>query len=424
MRLVLVVLFLTLESVYAKPSDVISFETNELTAVEALFFADIDDGTFDRYTLWDAFLIASGITEEKAFALYSEKLSAIRRKASAALDAYKTDDAYALGKRTLFWIHSNVISRYVGDATDAYAVIDRGEYNCLSASILYALIANDLGLSVKGVMVPDHSFCVLKDARGDKDIETTVMYGFNPGTKEIEKLKNETRYVYVPRNNYSRREEVNVQQLIAALYGNRISLIQRSTGDCSRDLPAYKKGYYLDPASVLFRENIASCFNNLVIYAIDRKEYSAAGQLIAQGKRFAPDNPDYRSLTLKIIQERARDASLNNDFSGAIAITKEAFREYPGDAGMRQNVAYYYQKWGKTYADAGKYTDALAVYEKGFADTVDPMIKKNMRAMYNNLAVTEFKKGNAAAAVRIIDAALLVFPNDAEFINLRAKAKR
>ena len=43
-------------------------------------------------------------------------------------------------------------------------------------------IAKEMGLNVVGILTKDHAFCMLKDRRGNKDIETTIRYGFDPGT--------------------------------------------------------------------------------------------------------------------------------------------------------------------------------------------------------------------------------------------------
>ncbi|MEK6796638.1 MAG: hypothetical protein AABZ39_17815 [Spirochaetota bacterium] len=423
MRLASLMICISIQWLCAAPSDILPFSRSELTEIESSFFADIDDGKLDDFTAYDAFLIASGLCERAEYTAYQKKIHAIRDKALADLGSSRGEDPYALGKKLLFWLYDNVLKTYQATATVAYTILDNGEYNCLSASILYCLLAADLGLPVYGVMVPDHAFCVLKDARGDKDIETTVKYGFDPGSKEIEKLRNETRYVYVPKNNYSKREEMSVLSLIANLYGNRISLLQHSTGDCEKDMPKYKKGYYIDPRSTFFRENIASCFHNLAIFAVQKNAFTAAMDIIRQGKVFDPKG-DYRTLTLQVYQTQARTAAATNDFAGAIAKTKEAFREYPADPLMRQNVVYYYTTWGRRYSEKKDYQKALSIFEAGNRDVPDAVLERNIRAMYYNLAAAAYRAGDRRGASRICDTALTLFPADAELKKLKAASQQ
>ncbi|MBI4975977.1 MAG: hypothetical protein HZC28_00750 [Spirochaetes bacterium] len=419
-----ILLFAAVFALAAKPSDTVRFSKSEVTEIEASFFADIDDGTLSKYTLYDAFLIASEICDTSIFPGYQKKLMDIRAKAIQELGPSRGEDPYVLGKKLLFWMHDNVLKKYQATATVAYTIIDSGEYNCLSASILYGLLATDLGLTVVGVMVPDHAFCMLKDTRGDKDIETTARYGFDPGTKEIEQLKNETRYIYVPKNSYASRDIVSIQQLIAALYGNRISLLQRSTSAYDKDLPKYKKGYYLDPQSKLFSENIIGCYNNLALFAIQKNEFDDALSYIKQGKAFAPANPSFKDLAIQRYDAMAKIAAKTNDYKTAIELLRPARTEYPEESLPRQNTAYYYTTWGRTYFITKDYKKAVVIFEAGFKDVADPVLVKNLRASYYNLAVEAYNKGRFDEAIRYCDAGLSYVPSDAELLKLKQYAKQ
>ncbi|MDY6830899.1 MAG: hypothetical protein SWC96_03520 [Thermodesulfobacteriota bacterium] len=54
-----------------------------------------------------------------------------------------------------------------------------------SSTILYCLLAKDLGLSVSGVLAPGHTFCLLDDGDRQVVVETTNRYGFEPGRVEV-----------------------------------------------------------------------------------------------------------------------------------------------------------------------------------------------------------------------------------------------
>ena len=76
-----------------------------------------------------------------------------------------------------------MFSRYRATATDALEIIRSGQFNCLSSCIIYGIIAQKLGLKVRGVAVDRHAFCRVYRGRRGWDVETTTPMGFNPGRK-------------------------------------------------------------------------------------------------------------------------------------------------------------------------------------------------------------------------------------------------
>ena len=113
------------------------------TPLERTFFEDLADGGLNGYDDYDAFLIASGIVEPRAFSRYRPRMRAIRSRAMASVN--RNAAPYGRGKALLFWLHDNVPRTYVETSNLAGDLLDRGAFNCLSSTILYCLLAKDLG---------------------------------------------------------------------------------------------------------------------------------------------------------------------------------------------------------------------------------------------------------------------------------------
>ena len=57
-------------------------------------------------------------------------------------------------------------------------IFDKGEFNCISSSLLYIVAARRLGLEVEGVILPSHAFLQLQLDGEIIELETTSMNGF------------------------------------------------------------------------------------------------------------------------------------------------------------------------------------------------------------------------------------------------------
>ncbi len=399
----------------------VTFDPSEVSSLEEDFFNDLEDNSLDRYSLADAFLIASGIITEPDFSGYREKMDRLRARARAETPG--SADPYDRAKTLLQWMHDKALTSYRANATLATDILDHGRFDCLTASILYLILARDCGLPVSGVIVPDHAFCVLEDPRGNKDIETTVRYGFDPGAMEIEEMERTVRYAYVPPRDYGNRETVNPRRLIACLYSNRISILQNGMGLPRRDLAKYKKGYCLDPDSPLFNENIAASLNNLAIESLRHGNLADARSYIDQGYRFLPSGDGFSRLDIQFYNARAERESRGGDYGMAVASLREGLLKFPDELVLTKNLVYYYDRWAVSRERRGEGERARAVYREGLAEVPgDPLLSHNLKASFYNDALTALRRRNASMALRLAREGLNIFPADNDLKGIESAA--
>lgn len=378
-----IILFLLIISsiIYGKPSDKIKFNSNEVTKLEYDFFTKIDKGiTNDIELHYDGFIIASGITDETEFKLYREKLNEIRNLAKIELTQYVNEGAYEFGKRLLSWIYEKgILKKYFETATLFQDMIYKGEYNCLTSSILYSLLYTEFGYKVKGILTSNHAFCVVYTERGNIDVETTVAKGFDPGTKEIRNTGASTIITFVPRQNYNNRNEVDILTLIATLYPNSISL-RKIERDLEKQLTMAKKAYYLSPNTKIYKDNLVNAFNRAALDCIKKTQYDEAYQYLGEALIF--DNSS--------------------------AMTKN-------------NIIHYYNAIGTAYLRKKDFPNAIQIYKKGLMDIGENanVLEKNLKVSYYNYAVSEYNSRRYNNAYTISEEALKLFPNDRDFIRLQ-----
>ncbi|MEI0567175.1 tetratricopeptide repeat protein [Brachyspira pulli] len=379
-KILLFLIFVSYSIIYAKPSDKIRFDADELTELEYDFFTKIDNGeTNDLEIHYDGFIIASGITDKDEFDFFRGKLNEIRSLAKKELSQYTKEGAYDFGKRLLNWLYSSgVLKQYFETSTLFQDLIYKGEYNCLSSSILYSLLYSEFGFKVTGVLTSSHSFCTVYTDQGKIDVETTISRGFNPGQKEIRNTGNSTIVTFVPQGNYRDRNEVDIFTLIATLYPNSISL-KKIEKDLEKQLVMAKKAYYLSPNTKMYNNNLVNAYNRLALDCLKRNNYEEA----------------YKTL-------------------------EEAYIFDPSSSMTKNNRIHYYNTIGTSYLSQKDYPNAIQTYKLGIADIGDDakVLRNNLKVSYYNYAVTEYNERRYNNANDISEEALKLFPNDKDFMRL------
>ena len=266
------------------------------TQLEADFFKDVRDRKTSKWSLSDAFFIASGIRTESDLNKARTWLEDKVRQAKAALSSHRGVKAKA--DHLLRWVHAQMFSRYRATATDALEIIRSGQFNCLSSCIIYGIIAQKLGLKVRGVAVDRHAFCRVYQGRRGWDVETTTPMGFNPGRK----IQIEQAVVSVPRNQYRNRRELRLFEMIGLIYTNHMGL-SRAFPTTRDRLLAYQKAVLFFPKDKKMRHNLIALHTEVIAEELNYKRWNSAYLYVEQLKKHDTRNKYWPDLTLTIIDK-------------------------------------------------------------------------------------------------------------------------
>lgn len=83
------------------------------------------------------------------------------------------------GAALLLELHEDLFQQYDEAQSTVSGVLETGTYNCISSALIYMALARELGLQVRGVLMPSHAFVEVELADGTTlDVETTSEDGF------------------------------------------------------------------------------------------------------------------------------------------------------------------------------------------------------------------------------------------------------
>ena len=131
---------------------------------------------FDRVLLREV-LRASGVSEAEKRQAYEAAFQTMLQDVSGRIGTIRS--RYRMARKLHELLHQQVLRRYQSDADGLDAVLDHGDYNCLSASLLYGLLGRALGLQVQVVEIPSHVYVRILVNQRKVEVETTSRNGFD-----------------------------------------------------------------------------------------------------------------------------------------------------------------------------------------------------------------------------------------------------
>lgn len=236
----------------------------QATSLFAQSATKVSSHYFDQYLQ----VTAKRQTLTEDFISFSEKLG--RKKDD-------TDDVRFL-KSVFTKTHQRYLKTYTGEA-NFNQLVEKGEYNCLTATALYALLLEDLGYNYKIIETNYHIFLVVNTASGKILFETTdPVKGFMADEVEIEKRLTKYRdnrpadtqddknyYMYSVRLFH----EVNLDQMAGLLHYN-----EAIRAFNAQQLPTAIM--YLDKAIRLYNSPRIEEFSKIILISVTKSKLEAS----------------------------------------------------------------------------------------------------------------------------------------------------
>jgi len=330
--------------------------------------------------LIDASLVLSGVD--------SAYLSEGRAKLTALIEelAQKStgkNDKAGLSEQILLFMHKRLLGRYSERATRLDELLERGVYNCVSSAILYLIFARSVGLDVRGVKTKDHAFCLVRLDDRDFDVETTNVYGFNPGERKefSDQFGRTTGFTYVPPSNYRERKEIGELALLSLIPANRSSLLNdrkrfaEAIGPAvdayalSDDADSYEKMIsvmvnlaswhniknlfeegivYVDRVTGLYgmdsrlEKSRADLLHNWIVHLIDQGDLEVAAALVEERHSLAElDTQQWLEFRVYIFQLEAQKIAQGGRSFAALSHIEKAIQELGKDRRLLKSRGVY-----------------------------------------------------------------------------------
>lgn len=297
-----------------------------ISPIEKPLLQDALDGRFDSFSIEEAALIASGITDETQRNKYQKKIHFIHQ--AIIRDLPPQTSAKKIAFYLLLYLHKNHLKHYDISSSSLPRLLDLGIYNCVSSSLLYNIIAQKLGLDVRGVEAPEHCFSIVYHDNNVWDIETTSPAGFDAAHAQ------DTAKVTIHTDGYvikkSLRREMSVDRQVAMIYYNRGVDLGKKKQYIASTVEYFK-------ALLIDNDFHTACQNTIVNFAYYARQLSKSGQtnkalqILRLGLELAPSDKNLRNDLYVMLRNWSIDLIQSKQFDRATQILRKAKKYFPKD---------------------------------------------------------------------------------------------
>ena len=377
----------------------------------------------EEASLIDLSLRVSGYQAPDAFAAAKTQLEKLIQPILMRVLAHKDETQQA--KMLLQELHgeSGLLKKYNARATTLREILVHQEFNCLSASVLFALIANRAGLDVRGELLPSHARIVLTVNSRKYRIETTSKDGFNPSPQVLRRILAQSIGSSDLRSRSlvdSRGAETSTRLLIALIFVNRASIAQENAQLRVAE-QLFRQGEALvnsGPMRKVLREQRAALLSQLGandMTSEDPLRHQRAFQTMVRSAELNPEEPlikdavfqNLRAAAERLIAAQAVKGQSDSLFSSIVERTRQA--------GLpRQDVsalqAFAFSEIARQKANDGDFEGALAAMESATGQNLAPREVKLRKSLLENhvaalrlAAMTSAKIGEYTRSMQIIE---------------------
>ena len=220
---------------------------------------DIEDGQLDNFSSIEAALIISGADNKsrlrQGLYWFNNLIKDIEEKNLIGFDKIPS------AEKLFIYFHTTWLKEYKKKATTLFDILERKEYNCVAATVLYNLTCDELGLTTHAFETPTHVYTIFDNIAERVMVENTTSMGFNI----MKNLNSYSKYLlqYYPQKQAlkigldrlyyyenSRGREINNTELLGLICYN-LSLFNTEKKN-------YEKAYHYVELAQLFNQDSRS----------------------------------------------------------------------------------------------------------------------------------------------------------------------
>jgi hypothetical protein len=384
-----------------------ALHAGDLSTREAEMLSDAADGQLDRYSLLDASLLASGVRDEAELASARDRLDSLWLEVGQPLiEKLPPDDQI---KAIFAATHRLVLTgAYKAECTEVHRTLTSGDYNCVTATIVYLELCRRHGLVGSAVAVPGHVYCRLHGST-DLDIQTTCKEWLDVRAGKAKSATATALAKQLAAQTAAPRQLTGVQLLGKIYYNRGVSLLEQH--HYAEAIALLKTSLQLDPFDGPAHNNLLAAHNNWALQLCDAGDYAAAAEKLAHGRAIDSEYVPLQTNDLYVHQKWVLHLCDQGKYSGALDLLEQGFQrrpEVPLFDGGRYAV---YGMWSRTLLEANRLGDALTVLEmahRRFGNHAE-LVRQEIQAFESGVAQL-LKRGEMAAAKAMLAVALRRHP--------------
>ncbi len=379
-----------------------------LGATEAELFEDIRDGRLDSFSLFSAALVAGGIQDRDRIAYYEERIESLILEMRPEVEARTSETARA---REVFEFMHRMVLRggYQLECSRLSTVLDDGRYNCVSASILYKVLAGRFGLRIMGLEVPGHAMCRLYLQNETLEIESTCPRWFSL-IDQPEKRAEVVRKAmgYPSGGSPPECREVDDIQWLATIYYNRgIDLL--SEKDFAGAVAANAKALRFDRTNEIARGNLVASLNNWAIHLSMQDLYATAVEKLDRGLAIDPDFDTLRANHVHVTERWVDALGGAGRFEEGARVAFDALSRHPGAPVLTEKLLEVFDRWARREFREEHFDAAFLIFDEAESrcgPNLRPRVARLESAAVIDAATDMLRQGRKSDALALYDAAL------------------
>lgn len=360
----------------------IKFNINEVSYKEYFYFFTLASEELNRYNEFNSWL-------DKAVILIENDLKNFFKRTDVLNFDIKKQKEFA--EKLLIFIHERFLKKYNYRANKISLIIDRGEFNCVSSSILYGLFLKKYGLKSMGIETQDHIFIkIIFDNSELIDVETTNKYGFNPGEKKdiLDEFGKITGFNYVPPKDYKNRNEIDLKKILFLIYHN-FSDEYYNSGDI---IKSANLGYmiFLGRNDEKGKNDLEVSFNNYIAKLSSDDQYITAIESINSYIQFFGWNNNFINIRFNLILNYINvwdDFANFNDVKDFIVMQNNLFQTIKDEKRFIEIYYLYLYKLIIFFDNNNKFSDSYNLIKEFKSKYSNNEIEK----LFNNIIIDEIK---------------------------------
>ncbi|MDZ7263765.1 MAG: hypothetical protein ONB16_04220 [candidate division KSB1 bacterium] len=266
--------------------------------------ADIEDGELDNFSRIEAaFLIAANNDSaqwQQGLMWFHGLVEDVRQKNIIGFDKVPS------AEKLFLYLHTTWLIHYQREATTLFDIMERKAFNCVSATVLYNLLGDEVGLKTEAFETPTHVYSIFTNIAEQVMVENTNSMGFNI-------MKNLQRYSEYLRQYYPENEALKIG--LDRLYAYENSHGRRINNTELLGLIAY----------------------NLAIFWAEKKNFEQAYAKLTLAQRFNADSRSNQKFEISLYYRWGQMLFDQRDFLRAFRVMADACYRYPDNNDFRQN---------------------------------------------------------------------------------------
>lgn len=203
-------------------------------------------------------------------------------------------------------LHREVLRAYRSDADRLHETFEQGEYNCVTAAVLYVCLCESLGVKAAACQAPEHVACrVFLDGQCIMVEPTSPRWpGLATAPSAGRNLAPGQDVLHGPRREQAPWRELSSPGLASAVYynmGSRALL----RGHYAAALQANHKALLLDPQNEAAARNLLAAINNWAVAEAEAGRPQAAARLLRLGLEVAPEHAAFQKNLQVLLTRQA-----------------------------------------------------------------------------------------------------------------------